>query len=294
MLLIAHKNAGHETPENSLEGFEYALSLAVDGIEIDVHLCQDRQFVVFHDPVLGPHNGLLSTTNQPLVIAQTSLVQLLSCQNVNPRFNKTVAVASLEQVLTVYKNSPRDKTLFIEIKAWDKAFSHAQHYAGLDHASFYAASSDVAASLIELLNRYEISNNIVFISFDRDLLLALKAQQHEHQTFNYGLVYNGNLNDSGTELIPPKLRYTPDYAEARQWLETHAIDVFLPHFEQLAHADFNQSYKDHMLAQPRNFKIISWTPNNEAQWRQAEQYQLDGIITDCPSKYRALTQFSNN
>jgi len=48
-LLISHRGAHREAPENSCSGFEIALDYGVDGIETDVQLTRDGIPVLFHD-----------------------------------------------------------------------------------------------------------------------------------------------------------------------------------------------------------------------------------------------------
>jgi glycerophosphoryl diester phosphodiesterase len=48
-LVIAHRGASTEAPENTLLAFARALELGVDGIELDVQVTRDGVPVVFHD-----------------------------------------------------------------------------------------------------------------------------------------------------------------------------------------------------------------------------------------------------
>ncbi len=50
-LLIAHRGAPRERPENTLPSFLRALELGADGIELDVHRSSDGVVVVHHDEV---------------------------------------------------------------------------------------------------------------------------------------------------------------------------------------------------------------------------------------------------
>ncbi|HUJ43539.1 MAG TPA: glycerophosphodiester phosphodiesterase family protein [Opitutaceae bacterium] len=56
-LLIAHRGASAEAPENTLPAFRRALALGVDGIELDVQLTRDGVPVVFHDTTLARLTG---------------------------------------------------------------------------------------------------------------------------------------------------------------------------------------------------------------------------------------------
>lgn len=49
MLKIGHRGAKGHVVENTMESLQKALDLGVDGIEIDVHLCQTGELMVFHD-----------------------------------------------------------------------------------------------------------------------------------------------------------------------------------------------------------------------------------------------------
>lgn len=52
MLLVAHRGASAEAPENTLPAFKLAEELGVDAVEMDVHMTADGHLVVIHDDVL--------------------------------------------------------------------------------------------------------------------------------------------------------------------------------------------------------------------------------------------------
>ena len=56
-LIIAHRGASAEQPENTLASFRRALALEVDGIELDVRVTRDGVPVVFHDAALRRLTG---------------------------------------------------------------------------------------------------------------------------------------------------------------------------------------------------------------------------------------------
>lgn len=49
ILNIAHRGFHRVYRDNTLEAFEAAIQIGVDGIELDVHETADQEFVVFHD-----------------------------------------------------------------------------------------------------------------------------------------------------------------------------------------------------------------------------------------------------
>jgi glycerophosphoryl diester phosphodiesterase len=50
MLVIAHRGASFELPENTLPAFERAIELGADAVELDVHADATGRLVVTHDP----------------------------------------------------------------------------------------------------------------------------------------------------------------------------------------------------------------------------------------------------
>ncbi len=54
MLVIAHRGASFERPENTLPAFERAIELGADYVEFDVHADRNDNLVVTHDP---PRSG---------------------------------------------------------------------------------------------------------------------------------------------------------------------------------------------------------------------------------------------
>ena len=56
-VIIAHRGASAEAPENTLAGFQRAIALKADGIELDVQITRDGVAVVFHDDSLRRLTG---------------------------------------------------------------------------------------------------------------------------------------------------------------------------------------------------------------------------------------------
>jgi glycerophosphoryl diester phosphodiesterase len=57
-LVLAHRGACQEAPENTLAAFAVALDQGADGVELDVHLSADARLVVHHDASARGLGGL--------------------------------------------------------------------------------------------------------------------------------------------------------------------------------------------------------------------------------------------
>lgn len=107
MLKIGHRGAKGHLAENTLESIKKALSLGVDGIEIDVHRCASGQLVVFHDFTLD------RMTNTSGEVSKHTLVQLKRVE-----VKGHCQIPTLSEVLTFINN----KCLVnIELKGHDTA-----------------------------------------------------------------------------------------------------------------------------------------------------------------------------
>lgn len=107
-LKIGHRGAKGYIAENTLESIQKAMDLDVDGIEIDVHLCQTGELVVYHDFTL---ERLTDGTGE---IAMKSLDELKSLK-INGRFE----IPTLLEVLDLID---KNCLLNIELKGNVTAF----------------------------------------------------------------------------------------------------------------------------------------------------------------------------
>lgn len=84
MLKIGHRGAKGYEPENTLIGFEKALALGVDQIELDIHLSADGEIMVIHDETIdrttngsGCVNSLTCTELQQFRIREQQYIPTL-------------------------------------------------------------------------------------------------------------------------------------------------------------------------------------------------------------------------
>ena len=69
-LIIGHRGASREAPENTLASFMLAFAQGADGVEADFRLTRDGRIVCLHDDSTG------RTSAVDLVVAQATLPQL--------------------------------------------------------------------------------------------------------------------------------------------------------------------------------------------------------------------------
>ncbi|MDB5326377.1 MAG: Glycerophosphoryl diester phosphodiesterase [Phycisphaerales bacterium] len=118
-LIVAHRGASFDAPENTLAAFKLAFEQGADAIEGDFHLTADGQVVCSHDATTK------RCGDRDLTIATTSLKPLCRVDVgrwKSPRFAGE-RLPTLAEVLAVV---PRGRRIFIELKTGPEIVSFVQ------------------------------------------------------------------------------------------------------------------------------------------------------------------------
>ncbi|MFD2289541.1 glycerophosphodiester phosphodiesterase [Mariniflexile gromovii] len=124
ILRIGHRGAKGHLAENTLESIKKALSLGVDGVEIDVHRCASGQLVVFHDFTLDRMtntSGEISkfTLNQLKRVEVKGHCQIPTLSEVLTFVNNKCLLNVELKGLDTAQEASRLITFFVEKKGWD-------------------------------------------------------------------------------------------------------------------------------------------------------------------------------
>jgi glycerophosphoryl diester phosphodiesterase len=105
-------------PENSLEGFEYAIRIGADAIELDLVLTGDGQVVVSHDPVLaaGPEPRLDGVFRLASMGDFAYEVEIKWCTPADPG----TLVASVLEKISEWRLEPRVDILSFDFRVLTK------------------------------------------------------------------------------------------------------------------------------------------------------------------------------
>jgi len=148
MLLLAHRGASADAPENTLEAFSEAIRQRADGVELDAMVCGSGEVVVCHDETLERLAG------EPTAVATTDYRQLRTLE-VGSRLGFSPArIPLLEEVLDVL---PAWMVINIELKC--------------DTAEDRGLSQKVA----RLVERRELAGRVILSSFNPLCLIRVAA-----------------------------------------------------------------------------------------------------------------------
>ncbi len=112
--VIAHRGAGYEFDENTVEGCKQSYERGIRGYEVDVRLTKDGHMVLMHD------NDVSRTTNGTGKVEEMTLADTRTLKT-----KSGAAVPTIEDLFTFFKDKP-DVYLMLEMKTTDaKAYPDA-------------------------------------------------------------------------------------------------------------------------------------------------------------------------
>lgn len=239
---IAHRGGARRRPENTLAAFDYAASLGVDAVELDIHLSRDGQPVVIHDPTLE------RTTNAAGRVAAHTADELarvdagfrFEVSGEYPFRGQDIGVPTLESVLRRHPAMP----FMIELK--DDA-------AGLVDAA------------VRVVRSCDAVDRVLFGSFSYAALQRLRLAGM--------FITSASAAETSSALIRSKLFLQPGSRRAYQLFQVPEITrtgtrVVSPRFVR--------------LARRAELPVQVWVVNDRASMERLAGWGVTGIISDEP------------
>lgn len=116
-LVVAHRGAAADAPENTTEAYRLAVEAGADAIELDVHLTADGQLAVIHDETLDRTtdlSGAVATLTLDQIRAADAGYQFAAPDGSFPFRGRGLQVPTLLEVLEWL---PEGTGLVVEVKA---------------------------------------------------------------------------------------------------------------------------------------------------------------------------------
>ncbi len=222
MLKIGHRGARAYEPENTLLSFKKAIDLGVDAIEFDVRKTRDGELVVIHDADVS------KTTDGRGLVGELTLEEInhLSAE-------KGQKIPTFEESLDFLDGKVK---IVIELK-----------------------ESGLEEIVVNLLHIKEIQENVIVVSFNEDVLRAMK---HLDENIETGLIYVRHKDPLSVAL---KLK----------------AEYILPLYRFVHTADIRRAHE-------KGLKVIAWTINSRDEAIEYARKGLDGIASDKPDILNAI------
>ncbi|MDB5055645.1 MAG: glycerophosphoryl diester phosphodiesterase [Bacilli bacterium] len=164
-MVIGHRGAAGEAPENTMVSFQLALKQGAEGIELDVHLSKEGEIVVCHDATLD------RTTNGQGYIFEKEVVEIKR-YDAGSWFSEQYLGETVPLLAEVFDQVPDGILINVEIK--------------------YAYHGRMETQLIDFLRKRKRMENVVISSFDHKCLQRIKKMEPK---VKIGLLYAANLVD---------------------------------------------------------------------------------------------------
>ena len=248
-LIIAHRGASGEAPENTMVAFKLAWELGADGIEGDFHLTRDGHIVAIHDK----DTNKVTKGRNKLNVRKSSLKEL-QVLDVGSWKNETYSQARIPTLEDVIDSLPEGKKFFIEIKC----------------------GTEIMKPLIKVIDlkvkeRPILKTNISFISFDKDVIKSCRTQWPDIEA-NYLESY---------KKIKGISKWAPNENEVFRLLKLSlASGIGTQANKEVLNSKFIKRLRLNQLS------FHCWTINDIETARYFRDLGVDSITTDFPKRIR--------
>ena len=248
-LIIAHRGASGEAPENTMVAFKLAWELGADGIEGDFHLTRDGHIVAIHDK----DTNKVTKGKNKLIVKKTSLKELQGL-DVGSWKNEKYSKARIPTLEDVIDSLPEGKKFFIEIKC----------------------GTEIMKPLIKVIDlkvkeRPNLKTNISFISFDKDVIKSCRTQWPDIEA-NYLESY---------KKIKGISKWAPNENEVFRLLKLSlASGIGTQANKEVLNPKFIKRLRLNQLS------FHCWTINDVETARHFRDLGVDSITTDFPKRIR--------
>jgi glycerophosphoryl diester phosphodiesterase len=248
-LAIAHQGGRGLWPENTLYGFERALDMGVDVLEMDLRETKDGQIVVMHDAAVDrttEGSGLVRDKNLEEILALDAGYRFEDQYGNFPFRGRGLTVPTLDEVLRRFGET----RLNLEMKDF---------------------TDESARGFCGEIRRRGLEDRVLVASFGHEPMLAFRERCPEvatSATLREGLLfYELNRVHLGSLYRSPAVAFeVPEY-----YGDLHVVQ---PSF--LA------------LARRSNLRVQVWTVNEEDDLSRMLAIGVDGVVTDFPDRLLRL------
>jgi glycerophosphoryl diester phosphodiesterase len=258
--LQGHRGARGHAPENTLPGFERALAIGVDTLELDVGVTRDGVVVIHHDRRLNPDlargpDGKWVAAPAPTIFSMTfEELQRYDVGRIRPeseyarRFphQKPVDGARIPRLAELFAIVPPSVKFNIETKLVPEAPEET------------LAPEPFARAVIAEVRKAGVAGRTTIQSFD---FRTLKIVEREAPEIATAYLTSGRSSDPAAVRDAGARIWSPDFRD----LNAEKIEA----------------------ARAAGLRIIAWTVNESAEIRRMLDLKLDGIISDYPDRVRA-------
>lgn len=268
-----HRGARGIAPENTLPSFKKALNYGVEGLEFDIVLTGENQFLVSHEPFFS--HELCSKPNGEAILSKEKLkhniyrmdyetIKKYDCgKRGHVRYPEQRPQAAIKPLM---------KTFFKEIESYVVENQLKKPFYTIEiksDATWYGFMQPLPPEMVKLfieeITNYpffnQIKDRLIVESFDTNILNELYRQtQQTNIEFEIGFLVENKLS---IEENLSKLEFLPS--------------IYVPYYRLLTKKKIQELH--HL-----GVKVFTWTVNDTEKMEQLIRWGVDSIITDFPNR----------
>jgi glycerophosphoryl diester phosphodiesterase len=154
-LIVAHRGASFDAPENTLPAFELAWEMGADAVEGDFLLSKDGHIVCVHD------KKTKKVADQNLEVVQSTLAELQAL-DVGSRKDEKFRGTRIPTLPEVFATVPKGKKIFVEVKC----------------------GPEIIPALTKEIDRSGLTHDqVVLICFNAEVIRKFKKVKPKHKAY---------------------------------------------------------------------------------------------------------------
>jgi glycerophosphoryl diester phosphodiesterase len=282
-----HRGARGLAPENTIAGFEQALSIGVSTLEFDVVLSAEGVPVVSHDTAPNPDitrdasGQWLKSRGRPFNTLSLADIAALDVGRINP--GSRYARDFPDQLPVDGGRIPTLAAVFERVKALKAHHTRFNIELKLNpnHPTESPAPAEFVRAVLGVIQHHGMASRTTIQSFDWRVLQEVHRVAPEMplshlsaQLTRFDTLSTGDWTH-GLKLA--------SFEDAPSMVAAAGGKLWSPHFRDLSQP---------VLAKARalNLRVIPWTVNEVPDMGRLIDWGVDGIITDYPDRLRSVMQ----
>lgn len=264
-----HRGARGLLPENTVPAMRKAIDLGVTTLEMDVHISQDGQVLLSHDPHINPEHELLPKGGEvpaqdakKFVLYQMPYSQIKAF-DVGSKFYSRFPEQQLQKV-----HKPLLSEVMDAAQSHLKEHSLPQIYYNIETKSkpsgdgkYHPAPAEFVDKLMAVIQEKNLEAYVIIQSFD---VRTLQELHQKHPQIKTALLVE---NQQGLEQNLKRLGFIPT--------------IYSPYYKLVTPALVEDVHS-------RGIRLIPWTVNELKEMKQLKKMGVDGLISDYPNLFRHL------
>ena len=249
-----HRGSRGDFPENTLYAFKYAIENNIDFIELDLQITKDDEIIIYHDKNINTKicNGV-SKPIKSLLLKEIKEYDCGSKKNIKFPNQQTIPgekIPTFIELINLLQTDYKYKKILMNIEI------KTENSLDTDNEVYHFSST-----LVKLLHKYNITNDVIIQSFD---VRALKYIKEIDSTIKTSYLIEDELPNIDTLINTSK---------------NLGVKIISPDYKLI-------DKKIVKKLQENGFEVLPWTINDIIALKQNIEYGVDGIITDYPVQFR--------